>query len=95
MWRMTEPLCILACGVRQVSDDTEKMDQPAEKIPGEGRRLSPTFLQLMAAPQPDCSVFVAAGKVNPKWWVELTPRRERGHGPCPYDGGVVTHAEPR
>lgn len=56
MWRMTEPLCILACGVQQVSNDTEKMEQPAERVPGQGKRLNLTFLELIVVRQSDCSL---------------------------------------
>lgn len=42
MW----PLCVLACGVRQVSNNTKTIDQPAEDAPDRGN--AEYFLQVTA-----------------------------------------------
>lgn len=41
VWRVTEPLRVLACGVRQVTNDSKKMDQSEERIPDQGKMWWP------------------------------------------------------
>lgn len=57
---MTEPLCVLACGVRQVTSDTRKMDQSAETIPAQGKTPFFFFFRLNSM-FPDCFILTGAG----------------------------------
>lgn len=40
---MMASLCVIACGVRLVTNDTKEMDQSAERIPGQGKGVNTIF----------------------------------------------------
>lgn len=96
---MKNDVCVLACGVRQVTNDKKKADQSAEKVPDQGKILNSlksnrSWSHLLLFLIWLLLAFVATYQVRAKWWVEPTLQRERGHGLCPCTGGAVMHVEP-